>query len=357
MLHRRPSLGAMLACTSLLLASCPDPDDSTGGAGGAAPSGGGGSGAGSSGGAKQGGASVGGSAEGGAGGHGGGQGGQLQGGQSQGGDGGEGGGAIPDGTKVRIVAANLTSGNLPKYDDGPGIRILKGLDADIVLIQEFNYLQNNSASFTTFVTDVCGAECTYVRGPTAEIPNGVISRYPMLASGSWADPEVSNRSFVWAHIDAPGDVDLWAISVHLLTSNATDRREEAEALMSFIDANVADADFAVLGGDFNTNQREEPALDVLDPYFVTTGPYPADHTGNAGTSGNRRKPYDWVIGDGQLDSLAIPVELGQSTFPWGAVVDTRVYEPLRDISPAQEGDSAAFQMQHMAVVRDFALPR
>ncbi|NUP09584.1 MAG: endonuclease/exonuclease/phosphatase family protein [Polyangiaceae bacterium] len=272
-----------------------------------------------------------------------------------GGDGGA-GGAEPQGTRVRLVAANLTSGNNQSYDPGHGIRILQGIDPDIIFVQEFKYQDSDTTDLTTFVTNVCGASCQYVRGPAAEIPNGVISRYPILASGSWVDDEVSNRTFVWARIDVPGPTDLWAISVHLLTSSATDRNQEAQALVDLIETNIPAGDYVALGGDFNTDVRTEMAISTFDPIFVTTAPFPADQAGNEFTNTNRSKPYDWVLADDDLSPLATSVTIGQTTFPNGAVIDTRVYSPLADISPAQLNDSGAPSMQHMAVVRDFAFP-
>src|SRR5262245_29371999 len=39
--------------------------------------------------------------------------------------------------RVRVVAANLSSGNFFNYDGGEGVRILEGLRPDIILIQEW----------------------------------------------------------------------------------------------------------------------------------------------------------------------------------------------------------------------------
>jgi hypothetical protein len=49
------------------------------------------------------------------------------------------------------------------------------------------------------------------------------------------------------------------------------------------------------------------------------------------------------------------VTIGAASFPSGLVFDSRVYTPLADVSPIQLGDSAAVNMQHMAVVRDIQL--
>jgi hypothetical protein len=43
---------------------------------------------------------------------------------------------------VRVMSANLSSGNNQRYET-PGLNIFKGLNPDIVAIQEFNYASTN----------------------------------------------------------------------------------------------------------------------------------------------------------------------------------------------------------------------
>lgn len=226
------------------------------------------------------------------------------------------------------------------------------------MLQEFNYGSNLPSDFQDLTETVCGMECSWIRGPDAVngIPNGVISRWAFVSSGSWTDPYVMNRDFVWARIDIPGPADLWAVSVHLLTSSATARANEAAALMSLLAANVPPGDLVVVGGDFNTDSRTETALTKFDPTFDVLGPYPADQSGNDKTSMMRSKPYDWVLVSDDLQALAKPTVIGMNTFASGAVIDTRVYTPLTDLAPALMTDSAEAFMQHMAVVRDFLFP-
>jgi hypothetical protein len=71
------------------------------------------------------------------------------------------------------------------------------------------------------------------------------------------------------------------------------------------------------------------------------------------TNEPRSKPYDWVLADDELSALEVPVLMGLSVFPAGAVIDTRVYSPLSEIALALSSDSGAPSMQHMAVIRDF----
>jgi hypothetical protein len=54
--------------------------------------------------------------------------------------------------------------------------------------------------------------------------------------------------------------------------------------------------------------------------------------------------------------MQMPVEIAANRFPFGLVFDSRVYDPVSDVLPVLETDSAAVGMQHMAVVRDFLIP-
>jgi hypothetical protein len=140
-------------------------------------------------------------------------------------------------TRLRLVASNLTSGNFQRYE-APGQRLLDGLDPDVVLMQEWNVGTNTEAELRAFVDSTFGPGFVFTRESGVAIPNGVISRYPIVAAGVWDDPQVSNREFVWARLDVPGPRDLWAVSVHFLTTSASSRNAEAVALRSFVLANV-----------------------------------------------------------------------------------------------------------------------
>src|SRR3954447_23842682 len=91
-------------------------------------------------------------------------------------------------TTLRVMTSNLTSGNGQKYET-PGLNILKGLNPDIVAIQEFNYSNNSPADFRAMVDDTFGTTYSYFRETNAAyaIPNGIISRYPIMEAGSWDD--------------------------------------------------------------------------------------------------------------------------------------------------------------------------
>lgn len=259
--------------------------------------------------------------------------------------------------QIRIMAANITSGNGQSYDAGHGTRIFQGLDPDIVLIQEFNYGNNSASEISNYVSSTFGSSFQYYREGGAQIPNGIISRYPILSSGEWDDPEVSNRDFAWAQIDIPGTPHLWAISVHLLTANAGVRNTEAVALKNFIlSKNIPSSDYIVLGGDFNTGSRSESAFGTLSSLFKTSSPHPKDQQGKEGTNATRSKPYDGVYLSHNLVPLQVPTVVGTASFTSGLVFDSRVFSPLSAASPVQSGDSGSSNMQHMAVIKDVAVP-
>ncbi len=258
------------------------------------------------------------------------------------------------------MAANTTSGNGQSYE-APGTRIFQGLDPDIVMIQEFNVGDNSTATIGAWVTSTFGAGYTYFREPGGQsIPNGVISRYPILSSGEIDDTALSDRDFAWAKIDVPGSVDLWAISVHLKASsgsaNSTTRNNQATAIRTWVQANVPSGAFLVIAGDYNTYSNTESCLTTLGTVVVSTSPYPADQSGNANTNEGRSNPYDRVLVNTTLNAYKTAVTIGSNSHTNGLVFDSEVYSPLSAVSPVLSGDSHVTGMQHMGVVKDFLIP-
>lgn len=257
---------------------------------------------------------------------------------------------------LRALAANLTSGNGQDYDPGHGIRIMRGVEPDIVMIQEFSYFNSSAAEMDMMVSDNFGAEFQWRRG-VGNIPNGIISRWPIVDWGEW-DGQAPDRELTWAKIDLPGPYDLFVISVHFLTSNASDRNADARTIMQQLDAGISRFDYVLLGGDFNTNSSSESAFSTLAPRFKVTAPFPVDQNNNPGTNRNRDKPYDQVLASTCLAQVQVPTLIGSAQFDGGLVVDTRVFNmrgTLSDIAPALAGDSEAANMQHMGVVKDFLI--
>lgn len=260
--------------------------------------------------------------------------------------------AFCDLTPVRVVAANLTTGARQNYNGGEGLRILDALQGDILLVQELLYFDNTNAQLRDWTDEACGEECELVREPPTLLPNAIVSRYPIVDSGVWPDPETDTRSFVWARIDVPGGIDVFAVSVHWLTSGGRDRAREALALVEQIEREVPGDVHLIIGGDFNTFSGD--AFDTLES-VVDTSSRPVDTMGDPDTNAPRERRLDGVLASRDLHGRETPVLIGESSFPDGLVVDTREYTPIEELAPALMSDSAAMGMQHMAVVRDFAL--
>jgi hypothetical protein len=263
---------------------------------------------------------------------------------------------------LRVVAANLTSDKHQTYSpdngnhsnpEGAGARILKALQPDVVLIQEFN----TSVPVRQWVNSTLGKTYAVAREEQpGGIPNGVISRYPIIASGAWDDPQVTNRELFWARIALPNGRELWAVSLHLHAKSADSRARSAAALVAQIRNKIPKDALLVVGGDLNTRHENEPCLATLKACVVVPDTPPVDGHGNPATNSPRNRPYDWVLAGPALEKFAVPVILAELTFPHGLVFDSRVFEPLAKLPPVQKGDSALPMMQHMAVVRDFLLP-
>jgi len=257
---------------------------------------------------------------------------------------------------LRTMAANTTSGTGQKYE-GAGTRIFQGLQPDIVMIQEFNVGGNSLTEIRTWVDTTFGTNFSYFRESYRGIPNGVISRWPILQSGSWDDGDnnINDRGFAWAQIDIPGPRNLWVVSVHFKadSSSANRRNSQAQTLVGLIQANVPADDYLLVGGDLNTFSYGEACLATLGSVVDVSAPRPVDERGDPDTNAGRSSPYDWVMAEPELDALEVPVTIGTFSFPTGLVFDSRVFSNLSLVSPVQSGDSGVSGMQHMAVVRSF----
>lgn len=269
-----------------------------------------------------------------------------------------------DSVHVRVMAANLTTGNYSSYYLGHGKRIFQAVQPDIVLIQEFNYENyrtDTEDDRRAFVDDTFGEEFQYYRSDYSK-PNGIISRYPIVSGGTWASSVYTDRGWDWAVIDLPGARDLLAISVHLHTDK---NAKEMEPLMAQIQAKI-DEDMAnyyvLIGGDFNTTSRA-PVVERMSSIFVTSSPYPVDQNGNANTNEKRAFPYDWLLCSPDLCAFETPVAIGNHTgdsaYAHGHVFDSRVYfsaGELEAVAPVERYDSdKRNSAQHMGVIRDFTI--
>jgi len=262
---------------------------------------------------------------------------------------------------IRVVAANLTSDTQQGYSpdnsnhsnpEGAGARILKALKPDIVLIQEFN----TNIPARQWVNGIFGSGFHFFREEGKQIPNGVISRFPIIRSGVWNDPALDNREFAWALLGLPDKRELWVVSVHLHSKGADSRENQAKALADIIRRKVPAGAMLLIGGDLNTRSADEDCFTRLARMVVIPAKPPDDGFGNIATNAPRNRPYDWILASASLDRHAVPVTLAGRRFTNGLVFDSRVFEPLKGVPPVQRGDSGVKNMQHMAVARDFLIP-
>ncbi|MBN1356700.1 hypothetical protein JXA40_10610 [bacterium] len=250
---------------------------------------------------------------------------------------------------ITIMAANLTSGDSQNYEM-PGIRIFQGLKPDIVLIQEFNYF----GTLRDFVDLAFGMEYDYfVESGSESIPNGIVSRFPIVDAGQWPDDYSPDRDHAWAVIDVPGGIDLQVVSVHLKTGDAVTRDNQARAIRDHVEAYFDEGQYIAVGGDLNTVNRSEAAVTTFKSFLDADDHRPVDQQLNSYTNEARSRPYDWMMPNGLLDDRHANLMIGSSIYPDGLVFDSAVFEPLDEVIPVQYGDSHVSGMQHMAVMKAF----
>ncbi len=250
---------------------------------------------------------------------------------------------------LTIATANLSDSTSQSYE-APGIRILQALKPDIVGIQEFNYKEGTSQDLAR---RIFGTPFYFSReSGGARLPNGILSRYPIVAHGQWEDPYVANRCFAWATIAIPGPKPLHVVSVHLLQRHADRRGPEARHLLQLIRSTFPENDYVVLCGDLNISTRNSEALDELTTWFLDDH-QPADQNGNKNTNANRNRPYDFVLPNPALAPFHVPTLLAGHAFPDGLIFDTTLWDPPPP--PAKMQDSVD-NMQHMPVMKTFTIP-
>ena len=250
---------------------------------------------------------------------------------------------------ITVATANLSDNTTQAYSD-PGIRILQALRPDIIAIQEFNYKLGTSHDLAR---RIMGPGSYFARETGGvRLPNGVISRYPIIAHGQWDDPYVLNRRFFWATIAIPGPKPLHVISVHLVQNRAARRTPEARHLHTLIRETFAPDDYVLLCGDFNVTSRGTAAFNELTRWLVDDH-HPADQEGNPNTNFARNRPYDFILPSPALAPHHAPTILAGQTFPHGLVFDTRLWNPP---PPPAEWEDTAGNMQHLPVMKTSRIP-
>ena len=259
--------------------------------------------------------------------------------------------------RFRAMAANITSGNYSAYSPGEGVRMFKALKPDIVMIQEFNwYNKDDSDAAAMNLIQQAFDSSFYVHRGHGSIPNGIISRYPIIDSGYWESNKIHDRDWDWALIDLPGKKELLVLSVHLSTS---DNKQEAPSLMTKLNQKITNDKnknlnyYLMIGGDFNSNFKGNGSL---KNYFQVNVELPVDQDDDSTTNAKRKSTLDHLFVDKEFNQFEVPVQIGKHSYPNGHVFDSRVYNKhgeLGDVSPVKATDSKATNMQHMPVIRDF----
>lgn len=248
-----------------------------------------------------------------------------------------------------VVSANLSDNTTQAYEE-PGIRILQALQPDVVGIQEFNYRWGNTDDLVRRLFGPGYYFCRETGG--VRLPNGVISRFPILAHGQWEDPYVANRRLFWATVDLPGPKDLHVVSVHLVQNRANRRLAETDFLVEKIRKQFPAKDYVVLCGDLNITSRGAGVMAVLERIFVDDR-HPVDQLDNPNTNAKRSHPYDVVLPNRALAPFQVPTVVAGKRFANGLVFDTRLwdYPP-----PPADWEDSANNMQHMPVMKTFRVP-
>ena len=259
--------------------------------------------------------------------------------------------------KLRIMSANATSGSAQLYE-APGMNMLYAMDPDIIIIQEF---AGSALEVVQNLEDHFHTKYSYHKGK-GRIGNGIIVKGENKIKSTYTQPSVistiRDRYYEAAIVDIPGDKDLLVVSLHLYTKASEDQVsqiDEYPAVAKFIHSILNEGDYYVaVGGDLNSSTNYYVNY-YWNSMLATDITYPRDQKGNFKTNAARRRHYDWVLVDKKFQEFSVPTQIGSQTFPNGYVLDSRVHSPLSDISPVEYDDSAAQNMQHMPVVRDFLI--
>lgn len=176
--------------------------------------------------------------------------------------------ASPGGSVARADELRVMSWNVSKLTTKAGIetvRIIQGLQPDVACLQEWYVDYPGDYDFDGWVSTAFGAEFVYHRASSGYQPNGIVSRWDILSSGSWPDLQRANYYHDWAVIDLPGATNLQVVSVHLHSSDEAIRKAQIKDVIDYIETNFSNSHYLMLGGDFNTaNRTSEPIPTLLN---------------------------------------------------------------------------------------------
>ncbi|MCC6449191.1 MAG: choice-of-anchor J domain-containing protein [Candidatus Aureabacteria bacterium] len=275
--------------------------------------------------------------------------------------------ASPGGSVARADELRVMSWNVSKLTTKAGIetvRIIQGLQPDVACLQEWYVDYPGDYDFDGWVSTAFGAEFVYHRASSGYQPNGIVSRWDILSSGSWPDLQRANYYHDWAVIDLPGATNLQVVSVHLHSSDEAIRKAQIKDVIDYIETNFSNSHYLMLGGDFNTaNRTSEPIPTLLNStnwsgscWVTTSDGTPTDQAGgDDDTNVNRTYNYDWLIPNTLLGAEIMNLDLGEDSgaYAGGIVFDSRVFTPLSAVAPAQYGDTANGDQDHCPVMKSY----
>ena len=288
--------------------------------------------------------------------------------------------------KIRIMTANTTTGNKQRYEEY-GMRGFYAMDPDIILIQEFKNSAENVVALLEehFKTDyhyyvfnddenelIPDDEYIYRTGRiTNNISNGIITKGDLKIIKGYhknsAVDTIVDRGYDAVIVDLPGEKDLLAFSLHLSYNYSISEHASVRKMAETIQMKENADFYYAIGGDLNIgancNSKRSHRNHTLVSSLISEWSnivsvdvdYPEDQNHNCNTNRGRNSHYDWLLVDSELQENSVPVKIGNVNYPNGYVLDSRVQNPLSDISPVEYGDSNALNMQHEAVVRDFII--
>ncbi len=263
--------------------------------------------------------------------------------------------------ELRIMSWNVTK--LSRKAGVETVRIIQGLAPDVALLQEWYVGYPVRDDIEGWIEAAFGDGFSYHRADSGYFKNGIVSRWPITASGSWPDLQKPNYNHDWAIIDIPGPIDLQIVSAHLDASDQDVKIGQIKDIIDYIEANFSNSHDQMLGGDFNTTKRtSEPIPTLLDEanwtdscWVTISDGTPQDQNGDDDTNLNRTFNYDWLVPNTLLGAQIMPLDLGGDGGPYlgGIVFDSRVFTPLSAVAPIQLGDTDNGAQDHCPVVKSY----
>ncbi len=275
---------------------------------------------------------------------------------------------------LKIATYNVTK--IGATAGGSTERVFRGLTPDVALLQEWD--MDGEWYARPYVDAAFGETFEFYLGDAPSVGtgwqqnNGIVSRWTILTSGSWANfTDTPRSSFAWAEIDLPGETDLLAVSVHMAAAeeDVALREDQAGLIKGYIDDYVAGgfSGYIIVGGDLNAQVSNEAEILEFETFLNPRTHRPQDRYGNMNTNFGRDRPYDWIMPCPALDAHHTPLIIGTEDYQYsqGIVFDSAIFwredppenprDVLWNLPPTRYGDSRDSRVDHLAVMKAFDL--